>query len=81
VRIFSVSLSLSISISFPDFYAGAARLGTNWNMDEVRDFLEGIDKDGNGTIDQDEFLEYVSECYGGGNVTGAPHAPGSNGGH
>lgn len=71
---------LYFSISFPDSDAGVGRLGTNWDMNEVRDFLEGIDKDGNGTIDQEEFLEYVSDCYGG-NVAGAPHAPGSHGGH
>ena len=73
-------MCLYFSISFPDSDAGVGRLGTNWDMNEVRDFLEGIDKDGNGTIDQEEFLEYVSECYGG-NVAGAPHAPGSHGGH
>ena len=40
------------------------KMGQNWDVEAVREFLLEIDRDGSGTIEKDEFISYVSTFVG-----------------
>ena len=36
------------------------KMGSNWDVDAIRDFLIAIDSDGSGTIEKEEFITFVA---------------------
>jgi len=47
-----------------EMIAAFQRMGQNWDMDAVREFLLAIDADGSGTIEKEEFITFVSNFVG-----------------
>ena len=40
--------------------AAFLRIGKNWNVDDVLEFLREVDHDGSGSIEKDELIFFVS---------------------
>ena len=40
------------------------KMGQNWDMAAIRDFLLAIDADGSGTIEKEEFITFVAAFVG-----------------
>jgi Ca2+-binding EF-hand superfamily protein len=47
-----------------EMIAAFQRMGQNWDMEAVREFLLAIDADGSGTIEKEEFISFVSNFVG-----------------
>ena len=44
--------------------AAFQKMGQNWDVEAVREFLLAIDADGSGTIEKEEFISYVANFVG-----------------
>mmetsp|Transcript_12360 Transcript_12360/g.19485 ORF Transcript_12360/g.19485 Transcript_12360/m.19485 type:complete len:469 (+) Transcript_12360:91-1497(+) len=53
------------SISPDEMIEAFQRLGKNWDVNEIRSFLHDIDADKSGTIEKQEFVDFVVESMGG----------------
>mmetsp|Transcript_10060 Transcript_10060/g.24625 ORF Transcript_10060/g.24625 Transcript_10060/m.24625 type:complete len:739 (-) Transcript_10060:31-2247(-) len=52
-------------ISPDEMIATFQRIGKNWDVTEIQQFLHNIDEDKSGTIEKQEFVGFVNECFGG----------------
>ena len=48
-------------ISLDEMLQVFSTTGKNWDMQDVRDFFELIDTDGGGTVDKQEFLDFIAD--------------------
>jgi len=48
-------------ISLDEMIMTLEGLGKNWDMEDIRNFFEVLDADGGGTVDKQEFMDFIAD--------------------